>query len=220
MVSIHTGKYVVKEKYIVNSGESPWWEISDPRERRNTRIRQQQRMQRKLHPRRAADIQKKYRENHPGAHAEELKKFKEEHPGYFAEADRRYKERHPGRKKEVAKRFLEAHPDYYNEFYKTPTGRATRARSNTRRRTHSTDPALYAARVYVLHDLHESCAKCGALYDTTHQIDHIIALCLGGTDDWDNLQPLCVFCHRRKSAGDLSKYKELLRKDPDRFVKV
>jgi 5-methylcytosine-specific restriction protein A len=34
-------------------------------------------------------------------------------------------------------------------------------------------------------------------------IDHIVALCNGGTDDDSNVQPLCIECHDAKTRRDL-----------------
>jgi len=36
------------------------------------------------------------------------------------------------------------------------------------------------------------------------EIDHIIAVCLGGTNDEDNLRCLCRECHRKKTNKDLA----------------
>lgn len=90
-------------------------------------------------------------------------------------------------------------------YDQTPKGKTAAARRNARRRERSTDPESYVARVELLHTMQEPCANCKALYRITHQIDHIVALCLGGTDEWFNLQPLCVRCHRRKSGEDTHK---------------
>jgi 5-methylcytosine-specific restriction protein A len=35
------------------------------------------------------------------------------------------------------------------------------------------------------------------------EMDHIVPLFMGGTNDDENLQMLCVECHRKKSADDL-----------------
>lgn len=35
-----------------------------------------------------------------------------------------------------------------------------------------------------------------------HHVDHITPLVNGGTHDRDNLQPLCVACHNRKTKAD------------------
>jgi 5-methylcytosine-specific restriction protein A len=35
------------------------------------------------------------------------------------------------------------------------------------------------------------------------EMDHIVPLFMGGSNDDDNLQMLCVECHRKKSADDL-----------------
>ena len=51
---------------------------------------------------------------------------------------------------------------------------------------------------------HPLCATC---YDAgrivpTDEIDHVVPLSRGGTDDDDNVQGLCAACHRAKSAGE------------------
>jgi 5-methylcytosine-specific restriction endonuclease McrA len=38
------------------------------------------------------------------------------------------------------------------------------------------------------------------------QIDHKIPLCLGGSNDSENLQALCLNCHAEKTFDDVSKY--------------
>jgi 5-methylcytosine-specific restriction endonuclease McrA len=44
------------------------------------------------------------------------------------------------------------------------------------------------------------CAKCGSVGDIT--IDHIVALSKGGTNNIDNLQPLCMQCNCNKFTRD------------------
>ncbi len=44
---------------------------------------------------------------------------------------------------------------------------------------------------------HAECVECGAPATVA---DHIVPLSQGGTNDWDNLQPLCKRCHDRKTA--------------------
>lgn len=43
------------------------------------------------------------------------------------------------------------------------------------------------------------CAKCGSSNDL--QVDHVIALSAGGTDDISNLQILCGLCNRKKAGA-------------------
>lgn len=182
-----------EEKFIILPGEAPWWEIEDCKERARAFHRQEMRMWYKLHP---------------DADAEAMRRFYKSHPGCRVESRKRHEERHPGTYTKLTRESRQRHPETLRRYYGTPRGKAARAKEAAKRRKHSTDPALYAARVYLLHDLQESCAVCGVPYDTTHQIDHIVALCLGGTDDWDNLQPLCILCHREKTKEDI---RELLR---------
>lgn len=43
----------------------------------------------------------------------------------------------------------------------------------------------------------DACLMCG---DKATEVDHIIELANGGTDDIENLQPLCKSCHKAKTA--------------------
>lgn len=47
-----------------------------------------------------------------------------------------------------------------------------------------------------------ACVQCG---DKATEIDHIIEVDSGGTDDIENLQPLCSPCHRVKTSKYNSK---------------
>lgn len=46
---------------------------------------------------------------------------------------------------------------------------------------------------------HYVCCNCGA---EGKEVDHIIPKGLGGTDDKENLQTLCVCCHLKKTKQD------------------
>ena len=45
------------------------------------------------------------------------------------------------------------------------------------------------------------CRKCQRM--SSVQVDHIIPLCKGGTDERDNLQAMCEQCHDEKTRKDL-----------------
>lgn len=49
------------------------------------------------------------------------------------------------------------------------------------------------------------CVCCAGLGRTTvaTEVDHILPLFKGGTDDLENLQSLCGECHARKTAEDM-----------------
>ena len=58
------------------------------------------------------------------------------------------------------------------------------------------------------------CVKCeskGRITAAT-EVDHVIPLHQGGTDDFDNLQALCHDCHAEKTAQDMG-YKERAKFD-------
>ncbi len=179
-------------EYVVNEGEIPWWRIKGLGESAKAQRRQWQRMYCRLYPDAQTELIRKTKEKYPNAVIESTRRHREKYPERNAETIRQYNRRHPGALAEKLRR-----------YYRTPKGRTTRARMSASRRTHSTNPELYAARVQQLHTMRESCAICGTPYNHTHQVDHIVALCLDGTDDWENLQPACILCHRKKTSVDL-----------------
>ena len=104
----------------------------------------------------------------------------------------------------------QAGKDSHARYWASPKGKAMLARRCARRRIRSTNPGVYAARVQRIHELQESCNHCGI---TAEQIDHVIPLALGGTDDYSNLQPLCKLCHKAKTAGDMSQFFKLKKSE-------
>lgn len=98
------------------------------------------------------------------------------------------------------------HKNYMPLWSQTPKGKAVRARSHIKRRKRSTNPDLYALRVLQLHQNREPCAICGTSYKRSHTIDHIIALCNEGRDEWSNYQPICKLCHKIKTKQDIQIY--------------
>lgn len=59
------------------------------------------------------------------------------------------------------------------------------------------DAAWRAVRARVLREK-PSCALCGSL---ATDVDHIVAVADGGTDDRSNLRGLCLPCHKKHTAA-------------------
>ena len=51
-----------------------------------------------------------------------------------------------------------------------------------------------------------SCNHCQQLLDSTYEIDHIIPVYQGGSNEMSNLQALCRNCHGKKTLDDNFKY--------------
>ena len=60
-----------------------------------------------------------------------------------------------------------------------------------------TSAAWRKTRGVVFRTMGDACVKCG---DKATEVDHIIELANGGTDDIENLQPLCSTCHKAKTS--------------------
>lgn len=54
------------------------------------------------------------------------------------------------------------------------------------------------------------CARLGERREAV-EVDHIRAVSMGGTDEWENLQPLCAAHHRLKSARDAAALRAYLK---------
>lgn len=55
------------------------------------------------------------------------------------------------------------------------------------------------------------CNGCFAFIGRDSQVDHVIPLSRGGSDDWCNKQILCAGCHSDKTAGEVFKTPRLLK---------
>jgi len=58
-------------------------------------------------------------------------------------------------------------------------------------------------RIEIAYKSKYKCNKCDILLPPTFQVDHIIELCDGGTDTYDNLQALCPNCHAEKTRCNI-----------------
>ena len=69
---------------------------------------------------------------------------------------------------------------------------------------HYATASFQAARQAVLvRDLF-TCRSCGRVTTNRPQVDHIVPLRAGGTDDLTNLQTLCLRCHATKTRQEMA----------------
>lgn len=56
------------------------------------------------------------------------------------------------------------------------------------------------------------CYYCGIdLFDTSWQVEHMLPVVKGGTDDESNLVPSCSSCNRKKSSNDVDQFRDCLK---------
>jgi 5-methylcytosine-specific restriction protein A len=46
------------------------------------------------------------------------------------------------------------------------------------------------------------CCECGTIKVAGMEVDHVVPVSRGGTDDLDNLRAMCAPCHRHKTARE------------------
>jgi 5-methylcytosine-specific restriction endonuclease McrA len=91
----------------------------------------------------------------------------------------------------------EARKKYLCRYYQTDKGRAYIERHKGTWRGKS---------AYLIHVDKKPCAVCGETNVELLECDHIVARCFGGTDDWSNLQVLCIKHHAEKTKLDLERF--------------
>jgi len=86
-----------------------------------------------------------------------------------------------------------------------PTWKPPRLKAPRKRFAHHYATASFqAARQAVLvRDLF-TCRSCGRVVTQLPQVDHIVPLRAGGTDDLTNLQTLCLRCHATKTRQEMA----------------
>ncbi len=91
----------------------------------------------------------------------------------------------------------------------TPVSKTTSTKSNIQSSEKESDGIIrykrnvsYPKKIEVASKQHWKCQHCNEELDETFEIDHIIALCFGGTNEINNLAALCAKCHRRKTKRE------------------
>jgi len=123
------------------------------------------------------------------------------------ESNKRYKMTLKGRESQ-AKSNASAYSTTQRSYRNSERGRASirqrNARSNAKRRTTEglTEYEAFVAEVRSGKPFCVTCSKPWIDSPRGHQIDHILAIGLGGTHHRKNLQVLCFECHKAKTKVD------------------
>ena len=63
------------------------------------------------------------------------------------------------------------------------------------------------------------CKGCSNMLDECYEIDHVICIKDGGSNEENNLQALCPNCHRKKTNNDMAKKKEKKKAEKEKEPK-
>lgn len=148
---------------------------------------------------------KQYNVSHPGYfHAYYL--VQKDDPAFIIKSRQNslaWHRNNPDAVKRDNEKFRAENPDYLRTWQKTPAGRACQTRVNHRRRALG---EIDMTAFYLRCDLLVwKCQLCGKnLYPDTVSIDHIVPVSKGGTNDIENLQPLCLSCNHKKATKPMA----------------
>lgn len=133
-----------------------------------------------------------WRSNNPGRAQETSEEWRKRNSDHVLSlARKRYAETEAGEKsRERARRWREENPD----AVRLQT-RKRRARKKGNGGEHSTADVLD-----LLTKQRSKCAECGKSIKDGYEVDHIMPLSKGGTDNRSNLQLLCKPCNQSKGA--------------------
>jgi 5-methylcytosine-specific restriction endonuclease McrA len=160
-------------------------------------------------------ILRRYKDSHPGlearwarerrakdptGHRAEVKRWKERNPQKDAENMRKWKaSKDPQYHRDAHKRWREANIEYFRAY----SALKMRIRRGLRGRNGGT---------YTLDDVqamrdrqHGLCAACQRP-EPKLQVDHIVPITKGGTNDPENLQLLCGACNKSKGNKDFTEW--------------
>jgi len=144
-----------------------------------------------------AKYQKQWRIDHKKEITEYIKQWRKDHP--------EYKKQHPEYFKKYSKQYRLDHPEYYKQYRKTPEGKATSQRGNTKRRVREgniINTLTSQEWIDILKEYKFKCAYCGkefTLFDRETK-DHVIPISKGGDNTKENVVPACRSCNSKKGT--------------------
>lgn len=69
--------------------------------------------------------------------------------------------------------------------------------------------AMTLARKVEILERDARCPECGEPFNGKVEYDHVVSLFGGGSDEAENITPLCPACHKVKTAEDAKRHKKI-----------
>lgn len=131
-----------------------------------------------------------YRKNNKSQILDYCRQWQNDNPGKVKGYRQKYKDNHPERIREIYRKYREAHPDKLRQF-----NSAARARRRN-------SPGRGVTKTDILLQLKGQANRCWwcrkKIVNNQYDIDHRIALSVGGEHDPSNIVISCPSCNRKK----------------------
>lgn len=142
---------------------------------------------------------KKWLDARPGYEAAYKRDYRKRFPSKHKDANQRYCQRNPEKRRENHRRWREANLEYHRAYWAVYV-------SNRRARVAKNGGFYTIDDVKLLREKQNNCCAACGQDGKKLEVDHIVAVIRGGSNDPSNLQLLCRPCNASKGAREMDEW--------------
>lgn len=141
----------------------------------------------------------KWKNDRPGYEAAYKRAYRKKHPHKHKETNRRYCQRNPEKRRENDRRWRAANREYWRNYQSVYS-------ANRRARKAKNGGFYTVDDVKMLREKQNNCCAACNSNKKKLEVDHVIPVVKGGSNDPSNLQLLCGPCNKSKGSRDADEW--------------